>query len=167
MHFEAVCLDEDSPHVNLRFDACNKRHLKKDKHLEENMNLSAVLLWLVRGAMMYLESGLGVTPECCKRELMQLVKDSDVLGSFIKAQLVVGEGNYVLAREFDNRYNSYRQLKRLKPLQSVTLKSDMKARGHEHFKCKHSDEFRDRRVYSFIRWRNADEDVVESDEDEG
>lgn len=140
-----------SPHdLRMPYDPCNPRHRLRDSNLRRKLMLSncqqQLLTWLVRGAVKWSVSGLGLQPEIIKNALNNYYSENDKLGLFIDEQCELGRDFHVNATLFRVAFNQYANAK----IQQKDMVEMMNKRGFQYVRLRIGDG-KQGRVYNGLK----------------
>ncbi len=105
---------------------------KKDKEMGYKLlaEKEGVFAWMVQGAIQYLEDkSLGDLPKVCKEAMDQYREENDILGLFIRENLIKARGESIPASHMIERYEKWcKDQDGVEPIQSKWLKRAFKER---------------------------------------
>lgn len=104
---------------------------QKDKHLEEKLTaeLPGILAWSVRGTVAWYRQGLG-EPPAVTEATKAYEADSDILGQFLEACAVQGDGFQAQSSLLYSDYEAWAEANGIRPLSSVAFARAMQERGY-------------------------------------
>jgi putative DNA primase/helicase len=103
---------------------------EQDNDLPDKLHdeLEGILAWLVKGAGIYLKTGLRNSP-AMSRELAQYRSDSDLLGEFLTERTLSGPTAEVKRSELYDKYKFWCERSGLKPVSKRALSEQLSERG--------------------------------------